>query len=339
MSRRAERLAFVIVLAAVVAGAVVTWAQSGTVETDVRINARLNAERDRIEFALQQRQTDGSWSDRMLPSSRFLPATLSPDRWLNSSPVSLSVDVPEGPQLGANQVSDGKHEIGVDIAVGTYETTVPSDTICYVRRYLPDGTYIGNFSVYDRTQEVPLQSGQYSTIEVTTRFTYFESTGGCVWTRIDDSAVTPSPQAGATRSNPVSLGEQVRIGEWQVRVLGATRDAWPVIQEENRYNDPPEDGWNFFMVEVEVTYLGDGVANPRQVWLEFGAVGSGNAVRDGRCGVIPDELQESTELFTGGSVRGNVCFPVTSAEASEVDLVLQVKIGLYDPQRVYLALN
>ena len=54
--------------------------------------ARASAEGPRrIEFALQQR-VDGEWGKRQLPSSRFFPADVGHNRWLNSTPITVSVD-------------------------------------------------------------------------------------------------------------------------------------------------------------------------------------------------------------------------------------------------------
>ena len=40
-----------------------------------------------VEFALQQRQDDGTWGTRQMPTRRFIPNDVMPGRWLNSSPV------------------------------------------------------------------------------------------------------------------------------------------------------------------------------------------------------------------------------------------------------------
>ncbi len=60
-------------------------------ETEVRITARLDSERGAVEFALQQRQPDGSWGQRTFPSSRYFPSDATPGRWLNSSPIAVTV--------------------------------------------------------------------------------------------------------------------------------------------------------------------------------------------------------------------------------------------------------
>ena len=64
----------VAVAASVVALSVgVVWATSHD-STEVRIAAK-RLETGRIEFGLQQRELDGSWSDRILPARRFFPAS------------------------------------------------------------------------------------------------------------------------------------------------------------------------------------------------------------------------------------------------------------------------
>ena len=60
---------------------------------EVRITARRLAD-DRIEFALQEREADDGWSERLLPRARFFPATATVGRWLSSTPLALrDVDV------------------------------------------------------------------------------------------------------------------------------------------------------------------------------------------------------------------------------------------------------
>lgn len=56
------------------------------VEVEVRINARWLAD-GRVEFALQYRLADGTWSERILPRGRRLPTGAAIDRWLSSTPI------------------------------------------------------------------------------------------------------------------------------------------------------------------------------------------------------------------------------------------------------------
>ena len=68
------------------------WLRSAPVEPtvgEVRIVAR-KLESGRVEFGLQQRQGDNSWSDRLLPSDRFFPTTARVGQWFGSSPLTLT---------------------------------------------------------------------------------------------------------------------------------------------------------------------------------------------------------------------------------------------------------
>lgn len=86
-------------LLASVLGGVATYAVGAarqTVETEVRINAQ-RLDDGRVEFALQQRNEDGAWSDRKLPSRRFFPSSGFVNRWANSTPITV---------VGAIEVAD-----------------------------------------------------------------------------------------------------------------------------------------------------------------------------------------------------------------------------------------
>ena len=56
---------------------------------EVRIVARKLAS-GRIEFGLQQRNPDNTWATRQLPRVRFFPTTVGTNRWLASSPLTLT---------------------------------------------------------------------------------------------------------------------------------------------------------------------------------------------------------------------------------------------------------
>ena len=58
--------------------------------TEVRITAQRLAD-GRTEFALQQREADGEWGERLLPRARFFPATSAVGRWLSSTPLTVSL--------------------------------------------------------------------------------------------------------------------------------------------------------------------------------------------------------------------------------------------------------
>lgn len=99
-----------IALTGVMAASTVTLAQA---EHQVRIAAR-RLDDGRTEVALQQRQIDGEWADRVLPSQRFVPANAPSRRWLASSP--LTVGTVYGVQelrIAARRYADGSVEVAL----------------------------------------------------------------------------------------------------------------------------------------------------------------------------------------------------------------------------------
>ena len=108
------RAALVVLAAAAVITAAapsVSSQQSG--ETDhvvTRIVARRHADQ-RIEFALQQETTGGSWSQRLLPPQRFFPTTATVGRWLVSTPLELTGAVVA--RIVARRHSDGRVEFAL----------------------------------------------------------------------------------------------------------------------------------------------------------------------------------------------------------------------------------
>ncbi len=72
------------------------WLASSPLEFavgEVRIVARKLAN-GKVEFGLRQRQADDTWSDNRLPGVRYFPTTAGVDRWLASSPLTLTTPQP-----------------------------------------------------------------------------------------------------------------------------------------------------------------------------------------------------------------------------------------------------
>jgi hypothetical protein len=145
----------------------------------------------------------------------------------------------------------------------------------------------------------------------------------------------PSAPTG-TRDNPYPLGSQFELGDWSVTVNSVDLDAWPEIEAENPFNEPPAAGRKFVMFHATTTYNGTETGDVR-FDLDWGIVGSlGNTfgLAD-YCGVIPDDLNDAGELFPGATAVGNVC---VSAESAQIEgATIQVEQFLVDP--VYVALE
>ena len=82
------RAPLVALLLLALLGVPVAAAQGAGGEVEVRVAAQRLAD-GRTEFALQEREADGAWGDRVLPRSRFFPANADVGRWLSSSPLTV----------------------------------------------------------------------------------------------------------------------------------------------------------------------------------------------------------------------------------------------------------
>ncbi len=96
MNRFGSRTVLLIALVAAIIGGIATYSVSAltsTARTEVRITAQ-RVDDGRVELALQQRQDDGSWGDRLLPARRFFPDQGFVNRWANSSPLEIDSGIP-----------------------------------------------------------------------------------------------------------------------------------------------------------------------------------------------------------------------------------------------------
>lgn len=140
-----------------------------------------------------------------------------------------------------------------------------------------------------------------------------------------------------TRENPVPMGSSVSFGDgWVVTVLSVVPDATDLILQENIYNDQPSAGNQFFLARVRVDYEGEGsdTFSGSYRLRAVGPSGVGYSTFQNSAGVIPDELP-SSEVFTGGSIEGNIAWQIKSSDAGS--------LVMYDSEaskagRLYMAL-
>ena len=100
----------------------------------------------------------------------------------------------------------------------------------------------------------------------------------------------------------------------QLRVLEVVGDARQQVAEENEFNDPPAEGYRFFMLRLEVSNPA-GAESVDASYFDYSLIGDNRVVYttfENSCGIIPDEL--NAELFAGGRAEGNICFQIPVAE-------------------------
>ena len=150
----------------------------------------------------------------------------------------------------------------------------------------------------------------------------------------DESASTST--GSGSRDNPIPFGQTAKIHpDWEMTVISVTPDAADLLLTEDSFNEPPADGQQFFLATVRLTYVGE--TSDEFYVSDLNAVGQsavGYNQFDDYCGSIPDELP-SRELFTGGTIEGNVCWSIATEDADS--LVLYDNYGPSE-DRVYLSM-
>jgi hypothetical protein len=137
------------------------------------------------------------------------------------------------------------------------------------------------------------------------------------------SATSPTPnpnQPGASRAKPIALGQSATVEkQWQITVSKVNRDAWPVIQANSKFADPPAANERLVLIEVSAKNVAAATGNKAANIDDFSfrITGSRNQLYssyDGKhdCGSVPNELD--ADLFPGGEAKGNVCFKLTTDE-------------------------
>ena len=174
-------------------------------QAELRIAAQLLAD-GRIEFALQQHETDGAWGERLLPRARFFPAEPEPERWRFTTPLTVraqEADAPAGTAAPALVPIECSAEATAARVTGSVVLVSASET---------QGTafYIGNSQWLTAAHVVP---GETS-VRLANAAMDFTATVEGVRADVDLAVLTAD-----TSAEPISWGETPRSGA-EALVLG-----------------------------------------------------------------------------------------------------------------------
>jgi hypothetical protein len=127
-----------------------------------------------------------------------------------------------------------------------------------------------------------------------------------------------------TEADPAAMGVTGQTGPYLITVTGTNPDATDQILEMDSFNEGPADGYRFVLINVSVTYIGDGVGDPG-VELSYDGVGQSGteySTAADSCGIVTNDEFSTGDLFTGAVVTYNVCWQVAADDADS--LLLQV---------------
>lgn len=157
----------------------------------------------------------------------------------------------------------------------------------------------------------------------------------------DDPAATKSAEpakepAGTSRDNPAPIGSVASGKDWEVTINSVTLGATDQVLKENTFNEKPEAGYEYILINVTAKYIGEDKQMAAFTQVEY--VTPDGVTIDGlkSLAVAPNKLDTLSELYKGASVTGNIALSVPSATAG--DGVLAVQPGMLADE-VYVAVK
>jgi hypothetical protein len=123
-----------------------------------------------------------------------------------------------------------------------------------------------------------------------------------------------------SRKRPVPPGVGFTIGRgWLLSVISVQPYATTRVLLWDRTNQPPKNGYQFFMARIRATYTRPGSAffTASFSLRAVGRSGLGYNQADDSCGRIPFQIRD--ENISGGeTIYGNVCWQVRSSDARKL---------------------
>ena len=134
-----------------------------------------------------------------------------------------------------------------------------------------------------------------------------------------------------TRTNPAPAGSTVEISDnsgpiWQVQLGAANLDAGDIIAAENQFNSPADAGFQYILVPVTYTYVGDESGTPWiDVTIEF--VSAAGTTHTNAYVVIPNDYISINEMYTGATATGNIVIMAPSADIEKGTFTISALFG------------
>jgi hypothetical protein len=137
---------------------------------------------------------------------------------------------------------------------------------------------------------------------------------------------------------PTPLGQRGEVGDYLVSVTAVNLDGDAIVEEANRFNDPPSG--RYVIVEVDAQYVGDDEGN---AFWDLSYVFNGTDARqysDGDCSaVLPNDGIDAPTLNPGGSASFQVCMDVPPSAIDGGLLFIEPLMSFDDEDRVYFAIR
>ncbi|WP_120004172.1 DUF4352 domain-containing protein [Nesterenkonia muleiensis] len=140
-----------------------------------------------------------------------------------------------------------------------------------------------------------------------------------------------------SRANPYPLGTEVSSSDWSVTINSVDLDATDEVLAENQFNEEPEEGHHYMLVNVTAEYTGDDAQGATPMLSIAYVSPQGNTYNSyDKSAVEPDSFDSLTTLYEAASVTGNIAIHVPSDDVETG--VLSVTPDLLS-DRVFVAVD
>ena len=135
--------------------------------------------------------------------------------------------------------------------------------------------------------------------------------------RNEDELTEPKPaedlqdsfESNGTRENPIAIGETAGNYDWDVRVNSFTPNADAQVAEASVSNEPAENGFQYVVVNMTLTYKGDD-SEFAQLWPVAFVADDGSVYHWFDRVITAPEPELEGEMYAGAAVTGNVALHI-----------------------------
>jgi len=141
-----------------------------------------------------------------------------------------------------------------------------------------------------------------------------------------DSAAKDDGALGkvGTRKNPAAIGSVIKGNDYSVTINSVNLNATDAVQAANEFNDAPDAGTVYALINATVTYDGKDSGSSALVGIAY-VTADGNVLHSyDKLVVGPDPILGADELYGGASATGNVVIQIPVA----ADGLIRVKPGI-----------
>ena len=129
----------------------------------------------------------------------------------------------------------------------------------------------------------------------------------------------PAAEVG-TRQNPAAIGSTIEGDDWTVVINSVTLDATDAVLAANQFNEAPDAGTEYIIVNYTATYTGEDADGQVPAFVTVDYVTADGVTVDGldKLIVAPDAIDSMSTLYTGASATGNKAIQVPSPAAGVI---------------------